>query len=303
MQGTQAEKGEVLGSLVESFLAKAQEMENAGKWAEAISYYEKVRQMEPRKALHCARHLAVLYDRQEDFDKALDEYGVLLRANPKDAVAYNDRGYGYYRRGKFDAAEQNLRKATELDPKNTLAWSNLGMALAQLNRYDESLSAFEKSTQRNGMPVTRPQALCNVAFIQASQGKWIEARDSYALALKEEPGMQKARIALQRINEEMSASKSKDRADNKRRVRDLERPTSVVPEIAGGLPFGAPNGMVGADAGMIVISRDATPIELPMPAGSFAPGTNARTQPPAAPTPVPQAAAQLPPIPSTLEVD
>lgn len=292
MHGTQAE-------IVDTYLTAAQQMENSGKWEEAIAYYEQVRQLEPRKTLFCARHLAILYDRKENFDKALEEYAVLIKANPKDAAAYNDKGYGYYRRGQFDLAEQHLRKAVEIDPKNALAWSNLGMALAQLGRYDESLSVFQKSAQKNGNTLTRAQALCNVAFIQASQGKWIEARDNYALALKEEPTMEKARAMMQRINEEKLSSNGRGR-DERRRSRELERLAKLDPEISRGIPFGMPTGVVGADTGMIVNSRDASPVHLPMPE-SVVPPTAARTQP--TPAPVPQSAVQLPPIPTTLEVD
>jgi Tfp pilus assembly protein PilF len=294
MQGTQSES-------VDTYLAAAQQMENSGKWAEAIAYYEIVRQLDPRKTLFCARHLAVLYDRKDDFDKAIDEYAFLLKANPKDSAAYNDFGYGYYCRGKFDAAEQKLRKAVELDPKNALAWSNLGMALAQLNRYDESLSAFEKTAQKNGTPLTRAQALCNLAFIQASQRKWVEARDSYALALKEEPGMQKAFTMLQRINEEILNGDKRGR-DERKRARELERLAALDPEITKGIPFGFPTGAVGADGGMIMSSRDAGPIHAPT-RESLTPPVGARTQPAVAPAPQPQSAVQLPLIPSTLEVD
>src|SRR5262249_9240896 len=132
-------------------------------------------------------------DRKGDFDKALDEYQKLLKANPRDSEAYNDLGYGYYNRAKYEAAEQNLRKAVEFNPKNKHAWANLGLTLAQVSRYDEALTAFEKV-------VSKPQALCNIGLIQIGQGKIMEARDSYAFALKLEPGLQRAQLALQSLN-------------------------------------------------------------------------------------------------------
>lgn len=271
---------------IDACLAAAKMMENSAKFGEAIIYYEQIREIDPKRNLFCARHLAVLYDRKGDFDKALDEYAKLLQANPKDAIAYNDLGYGYYTRGKFESAETNLRKSVEFDPKNKRAWSNLGMSLAQLERYEESLAAFEKS-------VNRPQALCNVAFIQAAQGKWVEARDSYAMALKLEPGLQKARVALQSMNEGRG-SKDRERMEAKRRSREFERPPEVEAEIARSLPFGMPTGMIGADTGMVYITPDDQPINLPLP-GSAPTPPPARMNPAAA-----SAAAALPSIPPPL---
>jgi tetratricopeptide (TPR) repeat protein len=295
MRGTNTEK-------VAAFLAAAQAMESSGKWAEACAYYEQVRQLDPSKGLLCARHLAILYDRKGDFDKARDEYGLLLRANPKDAAAYNDFGYGYYSRGQFEMAEKNLRTAVELDPKNSLAWSNLGMTLAQLSRYDESLSAFQKSTQKSGAPVTRAQALCNIGFIQAAQGKWVEARDSYAAAIQLEPSLQKARAALERMEQGPRANKDRDRLESKKRFRELERAPMIDPEVARSLPFGAPAGAIGADSGsnyISYISNEDAPINLPMPGGYAPPPISARATPPAPPA----QGLQLPPIPQQLVVD
>ncbi len=296
MRGTSKEK-------VDASLAAAQAMESSGKHGEAAMFYEQVRQLDPRRDLYCARHLAVLYDRNGNFDKALDEYAKLLKANPKDAEAYNDLGYGYYNLGKFEAAETNLRKSVEFDPKSKRAWCNFGMALAQLGRYEESLVAFEKA-------VNRPQAHCNVAFIQAAQGKWSEARDSYALALKLEPGLQKARAALQRMDE--PRNKTQERIEAKRRLRDIDRPPEIDPDFARNLPFGVPTGTVGASSDMIYISDIDQPINLPMPGSSSLPparpnaaAANAAAGLPSLPPALPRSEPNsLPAVPSTaLEVD
>lgn len=278
------------GKKLEVCLATGQQMEKTGRVVEAIYYYEQIRELDPRRELFCAKHLSILYDRKGDFEKALGEYEKLIKANPKDAEAHNDLGYGYYCRGKFEAAETNLRKAVEFDPKNKRAWSNLGMALAQLGKYEESLTAFEKA-------VNRSQALCNIGFIQAAQGRWMEAKDSYAMALKLEPGLQKAQAALQRMEEGPKSKKDRTRQDMARRSRELERPPTLDPDVARGLPFGNAAGAIGADADMISSSRDQ-PIHLPMPE-SFNGGrpTRAASLPEAPPLPnLTSPPAALPPI-------
>jgi Flp pilus assembly protein TadD len=267
--------------------AAARTMEKEGKLVEAIYYYEQIRTLDPRNEITYTRHLATLYDRKGDFDKALDEYQKLLKANPKDSAAYNDLGYGYYNRGKFEPAEQNLRKAVELDPKNKRAWSNLGMTLAQLGRYEEGVAAFEKV-------VTKPQAYCNVGYIQLGQGKWMEARDSYARALQLEPGLQKAQFALQKINDEASRAGSLDREriQSARKAREAEAARAPM--------FGA-YGEAGGDSGMLVIGP-----ERPLSTMNTMPQTAVPSGPlppiPLGPLPgtVRSSADPLPPVASTL---
>lgn len=276
---------------VEVCLATAKMMEKAGKLGEAIHYYEQIRELDPRRDLMCTRHLAVLYDKKGNFDKALDEYHRLLKANPRDADAYNDLGYGYYNRGLWEPAEKNLRVAVECDPKHKRAWSNLGMTLAQQARYAESLAAFEHV-------VSRPQAMCNIGFIQAGQGRKDLAREAYAYALKLEPGLQKARQALEALNE----YPSKSARDQER--RDMRKRAEMA---GGGFLNSPPNSHAGGETNMLT----AGPIMEPNP--STAPVTidpNAaptgvspvtRTGNPAPPPPVPIAPSR-PPAPSLLTI-
>lgn len=172
----------------------AEALEQGGKDSEAVALYDKARQLDPQLNVQATRRLAVLYDRNGEFDKALAEYRRGLQDNPKDAGLLSDLGYGYYCRGEWAEAEKNLTKAVAVNPKLANAWVNLGLTLAQQSRYDESLAAFSKV-------VSAPQARCNLAFIQVTQGKTEEARSNYELALRTEPGLQIARVALQKINQ------------------------------------------------------------------------------------------------------
>jgi len=174
--------------------ATAEALEQGGKDAEAIALYDKARTLDNRLAAKATRRLAVLFDRNGEFDKALSEYRRGLNDNPKDAELLNDLGYGYYCRAEWVEAEKNLRKAVTANPKLANAWINLGMTLAQLGRYEESLATF-------GKVVTEAQARCNVAFIQVTQGKVDDAKNNYETALRMEPGLQLARVALQKMNQ------------------------------------------------------------------------------------------------------
>jgi tetratricopeptide (TPR) repeat protein len=172
--------------------ATAQQLEAADKYEEAISLYNGARQLDPRFHDAATRHMAVLLDRQGDFDKARAEYDKILQKHPKDADTLNNLGYGYYNRGQWDLAEEQLRKAVAANPNHKPAWINLGMTLAQKRQYDKSLEAFAKA-------VPPAQAQANLAFILTTQGKRDEAKAAYKEALRIDPGLQLARNALAKL--------------------------------------------------------------------------------------------------------
>jgi len=169
-------------------LATAAALAKKGQDREAIALYEKVRNLDPRRT-DVARRLAVLYDRQDSFQKALEEYEKALQAEPKNAHLLNDVGYCYYCRGRFDDAEKSLKEAVKLDPSLKHAWTNLGLNLAQQNRIEESHAAFSKS-------VGPAQAWSNIGFVLMAQGKQADAKEAYRKALTIDPDLRKSRAAL-----------------------------------------------------------------------------------------------------------
>jgi Tfp pilus assembly protein PilF len=173
-------------------LATAEQLDAANKPADAIPLYERARQLDPRTDAKVTRSLANLYARIGEFDRAKDEFDRALRAAPKSAEVLNDLGYAYYSRGMWKEAETVLRSAVAADPRHQRAWSNLGMALGQQKRYEEAVDAFRHV-------VSPGKAYCNVAFLMATQGRRDQAAATYREALKAEPDLQLARIALDRL--------------------------------------------------------------------------------------------------------
>jgi tetratricopeptide (TPR) repeat protein len=164
-------------------------MEKDGKEIEAIAYYEKADQGGDPKA---ARRLAVLYDEQKDYHRAMVLYKQLLQKSPRDAELLMDVGYCYYNQGNWAEAEKHLRQAVALNPKLARAWINLGMTLAQSYRTAESLEAF-------GKVVSPAQAQSNLAFILTTQGRYEDAKAYYRKALAGEPDLMVARLALEKL--------------------------------------------------------------------------------------------------------
>ncbi len=171
-------------------VSAAEELAKTGDEIHAILLYEKARRTNPKCAV--SRRLAVLYDRQGDFQKAQEEYLKALKKTPKDADLLNDFGYGYYSRGRWAEAEKYLRQALTIKPGHQHAAMNLAMCVGEQGRYDEALDLFAKV-------VTPAQARCNLAFILTTQHKWQEAKRVYQEALHIDPDIPLARAALAKL--------------------------------------------------------------------------------------------------------
>jgi len=70
-----------------------------------------------------------------------------LEKNPDAAIAHNNLGNIYRRRGLFAEAEAHYREALRLTPNYPEVYNNLGIALAELKRWDEAEKAFGTAIQ------------------------------------------------------------------------------------------------------------------------------------------------------------
>ena len=61
------------------------------------------------------------------------DYSEAIRLDPKSAVAFNNRGNVYFRKGDFDRAIADYDEAVRLDPKNALAFCNRGRTKLKIN--------------------------------------------------------------------------------------------------------------------------------------------------------------------------
>jgi Tfp pilus assembly protein PilF len=192
-------------------MATAEQLEAANKPGDAIPLYEKARQLDPRSEAKITRSLANLYSKIGEFDRAKDEFDRALRIAPKSAEILNDLGYCYYSRGMWKEAETVLKNAVAADAKHSRAWMNLGMSLGQQGRYEEAVAAFRHV-------VSPGKAYCNVAFLMATQGQRDRAAATYREALKVEPDLQLARIALDRLENGALPSASGPQASEEGRM-------------------------------------------------------------------------------------
>ena len=193
--------------------AVANEQLRHGFDADALSRYEKARQLDPNLK-GVAHPVAVIHDTRGDHSLAIAEYRKAIQEKPRDPNVLNDMGYSYYLKGDWTKAEEAFRASIKIKD-NPRAWNNLGLALGQQGKYREAFAAFEKATDA-------AHAYGNLGFIYLTQGKTENARRAYQNALERDPTFDLARQILAQIDsmETKLLSPAMEKTN-------LERPESV----------------------------------------------------------------------------
>jgi Flp pilus assembly protein TadD len=162
----------------------ARSLEQQGKTADAVYAYSTALAFGERAD---ARHrLAVLYDKQGDFEKSDTHYREALRQAPRDAELLCDRGYSFLLQSRPAEAEEYLRKAIKQQPDLSRAHNNLGLVLAQQGRADVALVEFAAAG------CSHAEARTNLAFALMLSGDLDEAQYQLTLAQQADSLLQPA---------------------------------------------------------------------------------------------------------------
>jgi Flp pilus assembly protein TadD len=148
------------------------------------------------KALQAKAHrlMANALDRMGRFDQAQIHYKAALGLRPDDAKTWNDIGYSHYLQGRWAEAESALRAAAKMAPKDPRIQTNLGLVLVASGRIDEALTILSQSL---GGPAP---AHANIGYLLASMGRTEEARVHYTEALRLQPTLRHAGLALAQLD-------------------------------------------------------------------------------------------------------
>lgn len=187
----------------EACLANAAKLEQDGFPRDAIDQYQRARALDA-SVPGAAHRLAVLLDREGEFERAAPEYAAALAERPLDAAVWNDYGYFLYQRSRFPEAEQALRRSLELDPSGEPAAGNLALVLAEQGRDGEALAVWE--------PLVGPAAARNnLGMILARRGRTEEAQTLLQQAVARDPSLRPARAALDIVSTEAAKPQLADR--------------------------------------------------------------------------------------------
>ncbi|NTV14639.1 MAG: tetratricopeptide repeat protein [Desulfobulbaceae bacterium] len=90
-------------------------------------------------------HLADLYDRNAQYEQAVETFAKVIALKPDMGYAYLKMGTAYSRINQPEKAIAILKDAAAHLPNNPVVMNNLGIAYGKLGHWDEEIAALKKA--------------------------------------------------------------------------------------------------------------------------------------------------------------
>ncbi len=181
--------GVALGGMLATFIlfrmntsavAEGDRLFKAGKYEEALGYYERACKLSNKPATAWTSK-GVTLKRLGDHGGALRSHNIAIKLNPKNEIAWSNKGDLLFRLNKHDEALECYENALDLNSRYAIAWNNKGTTLARMGRYEEAKVCQDMATR------LRPRyaaAWVNKGEILANLGRRDEAIVCYKRAKK-----------------------------------------------------------------------------------------------------------------------
>jgi tetratricopeptide (TPR) repeat protein len=186
-------------STEETMFAEGIAHQQAGRLAEADSWYGEVLRLDPRHlgALELSGVIAAETGRPA---VAIDRFRRLLRIKPDYPEIINNIGIVLQQQGRLPEAIDHYHQALDLKPDFPEALNNLGQALCQAGRPDEAIGRFEQAL---GIRPDDADALNNLGVVFKNRGAFTDAADRFEQALGLRPDHRDALSNLGDVHREL----------------------------------------------------------------------------------------------------
>jgi tetratricopeptide (TPR) repeat protein len=123
---------------------KGLELNNAGKYREAIPYLTKAVETDGKNS-DAFTERGRAWNELSEYDKAIADFNQALAINPKSAIAYNNRGNAWNHKGEHDKAIADLDQSLRLNPKSAIAYNNRGNARNRKGEYEKAIADYAQA--------------------------------------------------------------------------------------------------------------------------------------------------------------
>jgi tetratricopeptide (TPR) repeat protein len=123
--------------------------------ADAEAAFRKLIARDPGNAA-ALNYLGYMFaERGERLDESVDLLKRALQIEPNNGSFLDSIGWAYFKSGKLDLAEQNLRRAAEQLPANSVVQDHYGDVLGRLGRHDAAIEAWSRALAGDGDSIDR----------------------------------------------------------------------------------------------------------------------------------------------------
>ena len=141
-------------------------------------------------------NLSRVFIEEKRYDDALDRLTAAAEINPESTEVFRLLGRTYVAQGKTGEAMDAYRRAIEIDTFDAWSMNSLGLLLVETKRADEALPLLVKAV---GLRQAVPAFHNNLGMALEHTGRFKAAAEAYKAALTVDPGYDKAKRNLARV--------------------------------------------------------------------------------------------------------
>jgi FKBP-type peptidyl-prolyl cis-trans isomerase 2 len=161
--------------LSEEYYLKAVDYQNKGLTEEAISYYQKAIELNP-KLPGAYYNLGVISQQKGLIDQAIMYYEIAIGFNQEFTEAHHNLGVAFKEKGLFDEAVNCFQRVLQLRPDHAGAYYNLGNTLLAKGLYKEAMMSYRKAVE---LQPDHVDARWSMALIHLTFGSFEEGWKGY----------------------------------------------------------------------------------------------------------------------------
>lgn len=124
------------------------------------------------------------FERNQIFETQESFWTDVIRKYPLEARPYNNRGLAYHRKGEYEKAILEFKRAISLSPDYDLVHANIGDSYREIGDTDKALEHYQKYVK---LRTDDGDGIVRLANIYARQGNWTAAVNYYEQAVKKDP--------------------------------------------------------------------------------------------------------------------
>lgn len=141
-------------------------------------------------------NLSRVFIEQKRYDDAMDRLTRAAEINPESTAVHRLIARTYVAQGKTEEAMDSYRRAIDVDQLDAWSMNNLGLLLLEAKRAEEAVPLLTKAVElRHNVPAFHN----NLGMALEHTGQFIAAAEAYKAALTADPGYDKARRNLARV--------------------------------------------------------------------------------------------------------
>ncbi len=118
------------------------------------------------------------------YDLAIKAFSEVIEVNPRNAVAYCNRGVARFFTGDLELAIADFTSAVEINPGYTEAYCNRGGLWAKKGYHKKAIADYTKALE---IHPRYPVAYCGRGIVWANRGEYDRAIDDFTMALEINP--------------------------------------------------------------------------------------------------------------------